>query len=168
MTASILKYRWVKWMLECGIGIIGRTLKEHWENNRNNRKNNRNNRKNNSNNRKNIAEIRYFDSKFMTRPNADVLLKNVDKFIPSRNVLKLLDDKLVPENSSKIVNIWSCAQHVVHEALKSGTKSSEFDTDKILKSMFCLIESSRRKGTGEGGGYGEKCFLGFCLLGTQL
>ena len=78
----------------------------------------------------------------MTRPNADVSLKNVDKFIPSRNVLKLLDDKLVPENSSKIVNTGSCPQHVVHEALKTETKSSEFDTDKILKSMFCLIESS--------------------------
>ena len=39
------------------------------------------------------------------------------------------------------MNIGSCAQHVVHRALKTGTKSSEFDTDKILKSMFWLFES---------------------------
>ena len=69
------------------------------------------------NNRKNIAETRYFDSKFMRQPNADVLLKNLDESISSVNrgqflqltmdapqvnwnVLKLLDDKLVPENLS--------------------------------------------------------------------
>ena len=39
------------------------------------------------------------------------------------------------------MNIGSCAQHVVHGALKTGTKSSEFDTDKILKPMFWLFES---------------------------
>ena len=58
------------------------------------------------------------------------------------NVLKLLDDKLVSENVSKIVNIVSCAQCVIHGALKIGMKSSEFDTDKILKSMFWLFKSS--------------------------
>ena len=69
------------------------------------------------NNRKNIAETGYFDSKFMRQPNADVLLKNLDESISSVNrgqflqltmdapqvnwnVLKLLDDKLVPENLS--------------------------------------------------------------------
>ena len=69
------------------------------------------------NNRKNIAETHYFDSKFMRQPNADVLLKNLDESISSANrgqflqltmdapqvnwnVLKLLDDKLVPENLS--------------------------------------------------------------------
>ena len=57
------------------------------------------------------------------------------------NVLKLLSDKLVSENLSKTVNIGSCAQHIIHGALKTGTKSSEFDTDKILKSMFWLFES---------------------------
>ena len=111
------------------------------------------------NNRKNIAETCYFDLKFMRRPNADVLLKNLDESISSLNrglflqlamdgaqvnwnVLKLLDDKLLSENLSKTMNIGSCAQHVVHEALKTGMKSSEFDTDKILKSMFWLFESS--------------------------
>ena len=76
------------------------------------------------NNRKSIAETRYFDSKFMRRRNADVLLKNLDKSISSRNreqflqlamdgpqvnwnVLKLLDDKLVSENLGKTVNIGS-------------------------------------------------------------
>ena len=110
-------------------------------------------------NRKNIAETRYFDSKFMRQRNADVLLKNFDESISSLNrgqilqlamhgphvnwkVLKLLDDKLVSENLSETVNIGSCAQHVVHGALKTGTKSSEFDTDKILKSMFWLFENS--------------------------
>ena len=41
------------------------------------------------------------------------------------------------------MNIGSCAQHVVHRALKTGVKSSEFDTDKILKSMFWLFETQR-------------------------
>ena len=93
------------------------------------------------NNRKNIAETCYFDLKFMRRPNADVLLKNLDESISSlnrgqflqlamdgpqvnTNILKLLDDKLVSENLSKTVNIGSCAQHVVHGALKTGMKSS--------------------------------------------
>ena len=110
-------------------------------------------------NRKNIAETRYFDSKFMTQRNADVLLKNFDESISSLNrgqflqlamygpqvnwsVLKLLDDKLVSENLSETVNIGSCAQHVVNGALKTGTKSLQFDTDKILKSMFWLFENS--------------------------
>ena len=35
--------------------------------------------------RKNIAETHYFDSKFMRRPIADVLLKNVDELISSLN-----------------------------------------------------------------------------------
>ena len=39
------------------------------------------------------------------------------------NVLKLLYDKLVSENVSKIVNILSCAQCIIHGALKIGTKS---------------------------------------------
>ena len=81
------------------------------------------------NNRKNIAETRYFDSEFMRRPNADVLLKNLDESISSLNrrqflqlamdgpqvnwnVLKLLDDKLVSGNLSKTVNIGNCAQQV--------------------------------------------------------
>ena len=37
------------------------------------------------NNRKNIAETCYFDLKFMRRPNADVLLKNLDESISSLN-----------------------------------------------------------------------------------
>ena len=110
------------------------------------------------NNRKNIAETCYFDLKFMRWPNADILLKNLDESISSLNrglflqsamdgaqvnwnVLKLLDDKL-SENLSKTMNIGSCAQHVVHGTLKTGTKSSEFNTDKILKSMFWLFDSS--------------------------
>ena len=55
--------------------------------------------------------------------------------------MKLLYDRLVSENVSKIVNIGSCAHCVVHGALKIGTKSSEFDTDKILKSMLWLFKS---------------------------
>ena len=81
------------------------------------------------NKRKNITETHYFDSKFMRRPNADVLLKNLDESISSLNrrqflqlamdgpqvnwnVLKLLDDKLVSGNLSKTVNIGNCAQQV--------------------------------------------------------
>ena len=110
------------------------------------------------NNRKKIVETCYFDSNVMRRPNANVLLKNFDESISSLNrgqflqlemdrpqaswnVLKLLYDKLVSENLSKTVNIGSRAQQVIHGALKTGTKSSEFDTDKILKSMFWLFES---------------------------
>ena len=93
------------------------------------------------NNRKYITETHYFDSKCMRRPNADVLLKNLDESISSlnrgqflqlamdgpqvnTNILKLLEDKLVSKNMSKTVNIGSCTQHVVHGALKTGTKSS--------------------------------------------
>ena len=78
------------------------------------------------NNRKNIAETRFFDSKFMRWPNADILLKNLAESISSLNrgqflqlsmdkpqinwnVLKLLDDKLLSKNLSKIVNTGSCA-----------------------------------------------------------
>ena len=87
------------------------------------------------NNRRNINETRYFDSKFMRRPNADVGPQI------NWNVLKFLDKKLVSENLIKTVNIGSCAQHAVHGSWKTGTKSSEFDTDKTLRSMFRLFKS---------------------------
>ena len=114
------------------------------------------------NNRKNIAETRYFDSKFMRQPNADVLLKNLDESISSANrgqflqltmdapqvnwnVLKLLDDKLVPENLS---NQWTL--EAVHSMLFMG----------LWKLEQSLQNSTLTKSWNQCSGCSKVCLLG--------
>ena len=101
---------------------------------------------------RNIVETRYYDAKFLEKPNAENLFESVkdasnglrrEKFLqlamdgPNVNweVLKKTDKMLVGDNYSKMVNIGSCPQHTVHSAFETCA-TNDWDVRKILKSMF--------------------------------
>ena len=107
----------------------------------------------------NKVETRYFDSKFLERPNAEHLFNCINEAIaglkedkllqlamdgPSVNwnVLDMLDDSLVEKGFGKTINIGSCAQHIVHGALQTGISKTEWKIDQILKSMFWILQDS--------------------------
>ena len=79
------------------------------------------------------VETRYYDSKFLSRPNAKQLLKNIENVAknfktekclqlemdgPCVNwsVLNMLNNKLEENIFSKTINIGSCSPHTVHGA----------------------------------------------------
>ena len=103
---------------------------------------------------RNIVETRYYDAKFLEKPNAENLFESVkdasnglrrEKFLqlamdgPNVNweVLKKTDKMLVGDNYSKAVNIGSSPQHTVHSAFETGA-TNHWDVRKNLKSMFRL------------------------------
>ena len=97
---------------------------------------------------RNIVETRYYNSKFLDRPNAENLLESIrdvsiglqqENFLqlamdgPNLNweVLKKTDEMLVKNDYSKTINIGSCP----HSVFKTWTMNN-WDVHKILKSMF--------------------------------
>ena len=109
--------------------------------------------------KKNIAVTRYFDSAFLDRPNASNLLDSLQestKPIPDAkissvskddpnvnwNVLDGLDEQLIENGHTKTINIGSCAQHIVHGALQNGFCRTDRNIDKVLKSMYFLLNDS--------------------------
>ena len=107
---------------------------------------------------RNNVETRYYDSKFLDRPNAENLLESIrdasnglllENFLqltmdgPSVKweVLKKADEILVKNDYSKTINIRSCPQHTVHSALKTGAMN-DWNFHKILKSKFTLLLDS--------------------------
>ena len=65
------------------------------------------------------VENRYYDSKFLSRPNAEEILSSIEDVAtmdgPSVTwiVLNMLDDKLEEKNFRKTINIERCSQHTV-------------------------------------------------------
>ena len=111
------------------------------------------------NEKKDQAETKYYDSQFLTRPNAENLysgletsMKGLDKVKLLQlamdgpnvnwNVLNILDDKLESENSPQNLNIGSCALHAVHGAFRDGFQKSSWKTGNLLKSAFSLLNDS--------------------------
>ena len=111
------------------------------------------------NEKKGQAETKYYDSQFLSRPNAENLyagletsMKGLDKANLLQlamdgpkvnwNVLSILNDKLESENFSKTIDIGSCAQHTIHGAFKDGFQKSSWKIDKLLKSIFWLLNDS--------------------------
>ena len=109
--------------------------------------------------KKNIAVTRYFDSAFLDRPNASNLLDSLqestkplpgEKFLQlamdgpnvNWNVLDGLDEQLIENGHTKTINIGSCAQHIVHGALQNGFCKTDWNIDKVLKSMYFLCNDS--------------------------
>ena len=109
--------------------------------------------------KKNIAVTRYFDSALLDRPNASNLLDSLQestKPIPGEkflqlamdganvnwNVLDGLDEQLIENGHTKTINIGSCAQHIVHGALQNGFCKTDWNLDKVLKSMYILLYDS--------------------------
>ena len=56
---------------------------------------------------------------------------------PSVNwfVLGMLDDRLEAHNLARTLHIGSCAQHIIHWALKEGIHKTFWNLDKLLKSF---------------------------------
>ena len=106
-----------------------------------------------------FAKTKYFDSQCLRRANAqnlfDSLYESMSELEKSKllqlsmdgpsvdwNVLDLLDDQLVSDNFSKILNTGSCCQHTVHGSLKSGFQKSTWNMDKLLKFFFWILHDS--------------------------
>ena len=54
----------------------------------------------------------------------------------------MLNNKLEENNLSKTINIGSCSQHTVHDALKVGAAKTEWGIDKISKALFWTLSDS--------------------------
>ena len=131
MIALILKCRRVKWMLECGIGIIERTLLKLTT----------------------LTEISC-DGLMLTlysKLGWIVFVTEQGAVSPVSNgwasgKLKRFEIAWWQTGIWKLEQIsehWKlCTAYCSWGFLKTGTKFSEFDTDKILKSMLWLLESS--------------------------
>ena len=109
--------------------------------------------------RKNIGVRRYFDSVFLDCPNASNLLDSLQestKPLPGEeflqlamdgpnvnwNVLDGLDEQLIENGHTKTINIGSCVQHIVHGTLQNGFCKTDWNIDKVLKSMYFLLNDS--------------------------
>ena len=107
---------------------------------------------------RNIFDTRYYDSKFLERPNAENLfesIKDASKELRQENSLQLAmdgpninwevlqrtDEMLLGDNHGKTVNIGSCPQYTVHGTFQTGA-TNNWDVHKILKSMFSLLHDS--------------------------
>ena len=55
------------------------------------------------------------------------------------NVLDGLDEQLIENGHTKTINIGSRAQHIVHGALQNGFCKTDWYIDKVLKSMYFLL-----------------------------
>ena len=131
---------------------------------------------------KHIAESAYYDSKFVLRPNAlnlkEELLKAIEdlsirKFIhlgmdgPSTNwnVLDLIDEHLVSHGFVKTLNIGSCSLHVLHGAFQTGILASDWEIEKVLKSLFKIFDDSpARRDVYLNEGTSEVFPLKFCAI----
>lgn len=132
------------------------------------------------NNIKNIAETSYLTSKFLLRPNAENLKKDIfasleplekSKFIHlsmdgptvNWNVLQLVDDELDSMGHSKTLNIGSCSLHILHGALGTAISSTDWNFAKLLKAMFKIFdESPARSDVYLKEGSSEKFPIKFC------
>ena len=108
---------------------------------------------------KNMVETKYFDSCFLKRPNSlnlhDCLLKSLDSLdiskllqismdVPNTNwdVLERHKTLRSSKDFSSLFVIDSCGFHVIHGALESGTKSTEWDLHKVLPAMWKIFDES--------------------------
>ena len=106
-----------------------------------------------------LAETKYFDSQFLRRLTVQNLFGSlyefmnelkktklfqlaVDGLTVNWNVFDLLDDELVSDNFSKILNIASFPKHTIHGSLKNGFQKSTWNMDKLLKSIFSILHDS--------------------------
>ena len=57
------------------------------------------------------------------------------------NVLDGLDEQLIENGHTKTIKIGSCAQHIVHGALQNGFCQADCNIDKVLKSLYFLLNN---------------------------
>jgi len=106
-----------------------------------------------------LVETRYFDSKFIKRPNAVNLLEELNKALtelpvknmlqlsmdgPNTNwkVLELLNNQRSELELSELLDIGSCGLHVIHGAFRTGVEATSWNIKKILKSIWQLFHDS--------------------------
>ena len=109
---------------------------------------------------KNLVQTRYFDSKFLQCPNAEMLFEKIKESLteldesrlirlsmdgPSVNwnVLEKLDDYLTNMELPETIHIGSCNQHILHRAFQTAIQSSGWNIDKVLSKKGNLL--SRRR-----------------------
>ena len=56
--------------------------------------------------------------------------------------LGMLDDKLEADKTARTLHVGSCAKHIIHGALKEGIHKTFWNLDKVLKSIFWLLNDS--------------------------
>ena len=132
------------------------------------------------NEEKGLAETRYFDSQFLSRPNASNLVEcimNSCKTLKLENLLQLSMDgpsvnwAVLQQINTKLekydnecVNIGSCGQHILHGSFKTGfTDGADWNVHKILKSLYWLFhDSPARRDVFRKEGGSEEFPLMFC------
>ena len=134
------------------------------------------------NNNRGLVETCCQDSQFLRHPNAknvlscltdsishldsDKLLQlTMDGFNVNWLVLGMLDDKLEADNFARTLHIGSCAQRIIHGALKEGIHKTVWNLCKLLKSLFQLFNNSpARQEACLVGGDTDKFHTRFALL----
>ena len=53
-----------------------------------------------------------------------------------------MDLMTIENRHTKTINVDSCAQHIVHGALQNVFCKTEWNIDKVLKSMYFLVNNS--------------------------
>ena len=110
-----------------------------------------------------LVKSNYLDSRFVFRPNADNLhdeLHNALQSLPEKNMLQLSMDgpntnwkvfELLfsyrnEKEWSNLLNLGSCEDllnlQIVHGAFQTGTKATNWEVEKVLKTMFKLFHDS--------------------------
>ena len=106
-----------------------------------------------------LAKVNYFTSRFFEWPNAENIyheLHTALKLVVEQKVMQLSMDG--PRTNWKVFNLlkshrkeneWpslfnlgSCALHVVHGALQTGAKATDWEVDKVMKAMWKIFSDS--------------------------
>lgn len=107
----------------------------------------------------NETSVRYIESRFLKRPNANNLLIELlealksfpnEKLIqlsmdgPNTNweVLRLLQENRTENEAPSIINIGSCSLHVIHGAFQTGNNKTDWRIDKLLRAMWQIFHDS--------------------------
>ena len=106
------------------------------------------------------VKVRYFDSKFLLRPNEANLSKLIAETLhtvddgqkqvqlamdgPHLNwsIKKSMDSARAEKELLPLIDVGSCGLHVIHGAFQTGMKAAGWDLDRVMKGMFHLFDMS--------------------------
>ena len=106
-----------------------------------------------------LVKTRYYDSQFLSRPNAENLASSLSESLTgismqkmhylamdgpyvNWNVFELLNAERCENEFPSLINIGSCGLHVVHGAFKTGFQSVDWDLNKVFKAMWKFFHDS--------------------------
>ena len=107
----------------------------------------------------NLTETRYLDSQFLDGAKAQQILETFNNGVkildakrhiqissdgPNVNLkfFQLINEERCTAELPSLLNIGTCGLHTIHGSLKAGVKSTDWNTGKILKSMWKLLDES--------------------------